>query len=519
MTKWSWAAACVLLFACGKAPKPAKPAAPVKPQVTDSGPVPKPSDSRPVDVPDTEPVARDLDLIRSDGALKVLFTFNSTGYFIYRGETMGYEYELLAMFARDMKLRLKPVVARDSRVLFEKLNLGDADVVAAQLAASTNQTEIATTAMLYATSPVLVQRANREPAEGTTPTVARAIAREERDTTGSPIEIRARLITTPSELAGHEVQIPRTSPYRTNLLELNEELTNDIEVVEVDDSSDKLIQKLAEGQIGYTVAAQNLAQLKTGEYTNLIIKPAMGPPQPIVWGLRRNAPQLQAALNRWIEAKRKSGLLAVLYRKYFLDRRGFQKRVASQYLTAETGALSPYDAWFQEYSKIPGWDWRLIAAQAYQESKFNPNARSWAGAAGLMQIMPRTARELRVNPRDARGSIEAACRYLWKIDQQWQSIENQDERLKFILASYNVGIGHVQDAVRLAKKYGDNAWKWNNVAYWLIRKSKRAVYNDPVVKHGYARGTEPVTYVDQILSRWENYREFVTDAPSAASAP
>ena len=514
--KWLWAAACVLLFACGKAREPAKPAAPAKPQVTDSGPVPKPIDTQAVKVPKSEPIARDLDAIRADGTLKVLFTFNSTGYFIYRGETMGYEYELLSMFARDAKLRLKPVVARDSKVLFEKLNLGEADVVAAQLAASANQTEIATTAMLYATSPVVVQRTDKSASAGATPTVARAVAREERET-GTPIEIRARLISTPAELAGQQVQIPRTSPYRTNLLELNDELSDDIEVVEVDDSSDKLIQRLAEGQIGYTVAAENLAQLRTGEYSNLLIKPAIGPPQPIVWGLRTNAPQLKAALNQWIEAKRKSGLLAVLYRKYFLDRRGFQKRVASQYLTAETGTLSPYDAWFQEYSKIPGWDWRLIAAQAYQESKFNPNARSWAGATGLMQIMPRTARQLKVNPRDVRGSIEAACKYLWQMDDAWQEISDESERTKFVLASYNVGLGHVQDAVRLANKHGDNASKWNNVAYWLIRKSKRAVYNDPVVKHGYARGTEPVTYVDQILARWENYREFVTEP--AAQAP
>jgi membrane-bound lytic murein transglycosylase F len=188
-------------------------------------------------------------------------------------------------------------------------------------------------------------------------------------------------------------------------------------------------------------------------------------------------------------------------------------------LTGETGTLSQFDESFREYSSIPGWDWRLVAAQAFQESRFNPRATSWAGAIGLMQIMPRTARQLRLDPHDARQSIEAACRYLWKIDAVWkESIADESERIKFILASYNVGTGHVQDAVRLASKNGDDAHSWEDVSYWLVRKSKRAVYNDPVVKHGYARGTEPVAYVDAIMARWANYKEFVPREPAAQTS-
>src|SRR6185436_15918560 len=215
--------------------------------------------------------------------------------------------------------------------------------------------------------------------------------------------------------------------------------------VEVDESTDRLIQRLAAGDIGYTVAAQNVATLRAGEYRNLVVKPALGPPEPIVWGVRANAPQLRAAINEWIAAKRKSGLLRVLYRKYFLDRNAYHRRAASRYLTGETGQLSPYDDLFREHAKIPGWDWRLVASQAYQESRFNPQARSWAGAIGIMQIMPRTARELRINPADPNQAIEGACRYLWKLDDQWKEIRSERERIKFILAAYNVGLAHVED--------------------------------------------------------------------------
>jgi len=507
----------ILLAACARhEPAPVRAAAPPPRVVTPQ--LPKPVEAAPAKAPDVVPVARDLAEITTSGTLRVLFTFNSTGYFLYRGETLGYEYELLTMFARDSKLRLEPVVVRNSSELFDHLNRGDGDVVAAQLSipSATSPVAVAVTDSLYETAPVVVQRS---PSGGTaTPTVAKDLAREEKATTPSTIEVRARLVSTPQDLSGQRVQIPRTSPYRDRLVELNEELTQDIDVVEVDESSDRLIQKLAEGQIAFTVAAENVAALKSGEYTNLIVKPEIGPPQPVVWAVRRNSPQLLAALNQWLAKKRKAGLLPVLYRKYFLDRRGYTARTNSPFLTTETGTLSPYDDWFREYARIPGWDWRLVAAQAFQESRFNPNARSWAGAAGLMQIMPKTARQLHANAADPKQSVEAACRYLWTIDAQWQEIKSDSERIKFILASYNVGTGHVQDAVRLAAKNGDDPHSWLDVSYWLIRKSKRSVYNDPVVKHGFARGTEPVAYVDQILMRWKNYKEFVKEPEAVTPA-
>jgi len=486
----------VFLAACGRNQPPSRPAtatATVAPPVK-----PKPLDAPAPATPAVAPIARDLPGIAAAKTLKVLFTFSSTGYFIYRGETMGYEYELLSRYAKETNVQLTPVVVRDSKTLFERLNTGDGDVVAAELVSSPNENGVSLTTGIYATAPVLVQRNHASPP--------------------APVTVHARLISQPSELAGQRVHISQASPYRAQLLELNTSVGDDIDVVEVDESTDKLIEELSEGQIGYTVAPENLAALKQTEYTKLVIKPALGPPQQIAWAVRANAPQLLASLDQWIEKQKRSGLLAMLYKKYFLDRRAFTTRAKSEYLTTETGRLSPFDDWFREYAKIPGWDWRLIAAQAYQESKFNPNARSWAGAVGLMQMMPRTAREMRVNPRDPRSSIEAACRYLWKLDDQLKAaIPSEDERVKFILGSYNVGLGHVEDAQRLAQEHGNDPGSWDDVGYWLIQKSKRAVYDDPVVKYGFARGTEPVAYVALILDRFAHYKELVPEAPELHS--
>ena len=496
--------ALLLLLACGSpqenVPPPARDTTVPGKAKTLEAAAPKPAPA--------PPVQRDLAEIAASKELRVLFTYNSTGYFVYRGATMGYELELLNLFAKGEGLKLVPIVVRDSRTLFEQLNRGEGDVIAAQLVAGVGS-GTSFTEGLYETAPVVVQRKG-DVAAGTD--VGKALQRERRETPDPQgIQVRARLIATPSELSGERVHIAQTSPYRRRLLELNEELTQDIEVVEVDASADRLIQQLSEGDIAYTVTAENVAALKAGEYTNLLVQPTIGPPQQVVWGVRANAPALLEKLNAWIAVKKKSGLFRVMYKKYFLDRRGYVTRTGSKYLTGETGRLSPYDDYFKEYAKIPGWDWRLVASQAYQESRFKPNAKSWAGATGLMQIMPATARELKVNPADPRQSVEGACRYLWKLDKQWKEIERERERIKFILASYNVGSGHVEDARRLAAKFGDDPDKWDDVAYWLIRKSKRGVYNDPVVRYGFARGTEPVAYVDLILDRYEHYKAFVVD--------
>lgn len=508
--KLSCAFLLALLVACGE-----KPAAPATPPRRPVEVTPKPVEGPAPVIPKVGPIARDLDDLRDANTLHVLFTFNSTGYFVFRGETMGYEYELLTRFAKAQNLRLMPVVVRDSATLLELLNRGDGDLVAAQLVAPTNESEVLVTDGLYETAATVVQRSNASPAAGHSAATSTAIAREERETGETPISIRARMVARPSELAGQSVHISRRSPYRSDLLELNDMLTDDVHVVEVDESADRLIQRLSEGEIGYTVAAENVAKLKATEYSNLIVRPALGPPRQVVWAVRRNASQLHDALNVWIRAERRKALLAILYRKYFLDRRGFAQRAASRYLTEETGTLSPYDEWFRESARIQGWDWRLVASQAYQESRFQPAAKSWAGAVGVMQIMPRTARELRVDPRDPRQSIEGACRYLWKLDNELRKeIPNEEERIRFILASYNVGLGHVEDARRLARKYGDDDTSWKDVGYWLIRKSKRGVYNDPVVKYGFARGTETVDYVERILDRFEHYKAFVEKEPA-----
>jgi membrane-bound lytic murein transglycosylase F len=154
----------------------------------------------------------------------------------------------------------------------------------------------------------------------------------------------------------------------------------------------------------------------------------------------------------------------------------------------------------------------LLASLIYQESQFNPDKTSWAGAKGLMQLMPATAKQFGVtkisNPED---NLKGGVKYLkWLTDYWKEDIPDSTERIKFVMASYNIGPGHIRDARRLAKKYDSNPNVWtNSVEKFLLKKSNPKYYNDSVVKYGYARGTETTKYVNDILGRYDHYLHFI----------
>lgn len=188
---------------------------------------------------------------------------------------------------------------------------------------------------------------------------------------------------------------------------------------------------------------------------------------------------------------------------------------------ASHGIISPYDDLFRRYSSTAGWDWRLLAAMCYQESGFDPQAISSMGAMGLMQLMPFTADAMGV-PTDKRfdpeQNIAASARYIRKVSQSFSDIREGEERIKFTLAAYNGGVGHVQDAQTLARKEGRNHQLWQEVSPYILRLAEPRYYRDPDVKNGYMRGSETEAYVRLIMSRWNQYRG-VARSFSSGSTP
>lgn len=475
-----------------------------------------------------DPIERDLDAIMERDTLVALTAYNSTSYFLYRGEPLGYEYALLKEFAEERDLALKMIVVPDRDSLFILLNQGVGDVVAARIAPTReDSSNVRYTSALYTTEPTLVQAEGDlelpdsvdsvivEGAEAADTSMGMLEAIGEAEDLPEEVEFEARLVTNPSQLAGEEVHLPGSSPYEETLLELEDEITGDIYVVELggDITAEALIREVSAGTIDFTVTSENIADLREAYYTNITARPTLGDEHEVVWAVRENAPALQETLSEWIDENQNGALFNTLYRKYFVDRKGYRERADSKYLTGDTGTISDYDEILKRYADEIGWDWRLLASQTFQESRFRPRARSWAGAAGLLQLMPPTAREFGVtNVYDPEDNVGGAVRFLRWLENYWDDkIEDPNERLRFVLASYNTGHGHVEDARRLTVKNGGDDTTWEEVAYWLLQKSKREVYTDPVVRYGFARGLEPVTYVSLILERFEHYQQFVDD--------
>ena len=203
---------------------------------------------------------------------------------------------------------------------------------------------------------------------------------------------------------------------------------------------------------------------------------------------------------------------------FLLSSRAVKRRVFSPMLNRSGGIISHYDKYFQQYAPSIRWDWRLLAAQCYQESTFDPQARSWAGACGLMQIMPATADHLglaRGSIYDPEQNIAAAVRYLGELEHSFSDIRERSERTKFVLAAYNGGGFHIRDAMALAEKNGRNPRMWRDVEPYVLGLSNPQYYNDPVVKSGYMRGSETVDYVRKIHERWNGYRGVKTLRPSS----
>ena len=186
-----------------------------------------------------------------------------------------------------------------------------------------------------------------------------------------------------------------------------------------------------------------------------------------------------------------------------------RRRIFSPMLDKRGGIISHYDQYFIAYSRDIRWDWRLLAAQCYQESTFDPKAVSFAGAKGLMQIMPGTADHLGVSRSrlyEPEANIAAATKYIAELQRTFADIGDHYERTNFVLASYNGGAHHIRDAMALAKRDGKNNHRWGEVAPYVLKLAQPKYYNDPLVKYGYMRGSETVDYVSKISQRFAGYQ-------------
>jgi membrane-bound lytic murein transglycosylase F len=451
-------------------------------------------DAKHIEPPKKEIIVRDLDAIRQRGKLVVLTENSSSSYYLYRGQPMGYDFELLNDFAKSENLALEIMVMEDMNDMFEHLHSGVGDLIACNLTVTSERKDkVAFTEALLTTRQVLVQR---KPNQWYSLKEA---------------QVEDSLIRDLKGLANQDIYVHEYSSFYSRLQSVQDEIGQDINIITASGNidSEQLIRLVAEGQIPYTVADENVGQLNQTYYPQIDVKTPISFEQEIAWAVRPNSEDLLLALNEWITSAPGQRKLTFAHKKYFESIKDQKARTQSEYSSLSGQGISLFDADIKKESLRLEWDWKLLASMIYHESRFNPNARSWAGAFGLMQLMPNTAERFGIDSTaTSAANIKAGVSYLKYLEKFWEKrVPDRNERLKFILASYNVGPGHVLDAQKIATYLNKNPQIWeNNVADCLLLKSQSEYFTLDVVKHGYCRGEEAYKYVKRIMSTYQHYQ-------------
>jgi len=434
--------------------------------------------------------------IVEEGTLRAITVYNGTGYFLYKGRPMGYEYDLLKRLAARYDLKLDIVLAENIDSLIPMLNRGEGDLVAYGLAITQDRQDQALfTEPLYLSHQVLVQR------------------KPENYRNLSYHRVQDELILDPTELIGDTVSVRAQSAYLERLIHLQREIGGEIfvDTVPGNTPTEKIIKQVADGERKYTISDNNIASINAAFYPILDVNTRMSLSQRIAWMVHLDNLQLRDSINGWLDEMQDKTEYYYIYNKYFKHKRSYRARVKSEFYSLNNERISQYDDIIQRYAGEIGWDWRLLASVIYQESQFNPVSESWADALGLMQLMPETAERLNVMDRaNPEESVRGGTKYLGMLMGKLSYIPDSIERVKMALASYNCGFGHVLDARRLAEANGDDPDVWTgSVEKAMLELSYPENYNAEGIRYGYVRGIEPVTYVEQIFERYAHYCRFI----------
>ncbi len=410
--------------------------------------------------------------------LRAVTQYGATSYFIYQDTPMGYDYELAESLAKYFGLVLQVKIAKSDREIADILRSGEADIAIYNTAKTKElKQDFNFVFQQEETYPVLVQLVNRD------------------------------AISDLTELAGKEVWVIDGSPLHKRLKALNDEIGGEIQIKIAADSLtvDELMMMVAHKEISYTVAYRRNALLQKIFFYHLDSRIPIGITQQNGWLVRKTNTALLDSVNKWLNDATTKQLEKRLNPIYWEKNPYF----AFKKVHIPKGAISPFDDLFKEAARRIDWDWKLLAAVAYAESGFDSTVVSWAGARGVMQLMPGTALSFGVDAFDIvnpEKSIFAGAEYIKSLNMIYRKIEDTEERTKFILASYNSGPAHIIDAMALAEKYGKDKYIWfDNVEFYLEKLDEPEFYNDSVVKYGSFRGTETLRYVPFVLETYSRY--------------
>ena len=417
-----------------------------------------------------------LKRIQKTGEITVVTRNTAQSYYLYRDQPMGFEYEMAKAFAEYLGARLQVTVLDKWDDMVAALNDGSA-------------------AFIAASSPIIPKWQRQVAFSDGYMEVAQQIITHRNNTPIKKVE----------DLSGKTIDVRRDSAYQQRLMELKDQGI-DLSIRLHDDlPTEELIQKVADGEINFTIANSNIILINQHSFPAAVSTGSINEGMQLGWAVNPQSTELLDRINAFFKLIKKSGKFDAIYNKYYgnikdfnyVDLKAFHRRVKAR--------LSRYSPFIKVAAKKHGFDWRLIAAQIYQESHLNPWAKSTAGARGLMQIMPATSKSLGVTDLfDPVQNINAGVQHLKNLYDHFDKAQGQD-RLLIALAAYNIGQGHIHDARKLARKRGLDPNKWDALAKTLPLLRYRKYFKN--TKYGFCRGSEPVRYIKQIMIYYDVLRK------------
>lgn len=412
--------------------------------------------------------------------------YSPTSFFMMRGDTLGYDYDRICDFARAKGIKLKFKVARNMSGLLELLEKDSVQVLAYEIPITAEYKSHALhCGAINETYQVLVQPRSDS------------------------------IITDVTQLVGKEIWVEKGSKYESRLQNLNNETGGGIHIRYIDGDTvmpEDLIEMVSKKKLPLTVVDSDIAMLNHTYYDNIDISLRVSFAQRSSWAVNRQNIWLADSINAWAHSRNARAYSKTALQRYFeLSRSLLPHDTIDLHPITPEGCISPYDSLFRVYSRMIDWDWRLLAAVSYTESRFDRTVVSWAGARGIMQLMPSTAQAYGLDMSmitDPESSVRVATQCIKDLTAMFKPIiGDTTERIKFILASYNAGAGHVLDAIELARKYEKDPEIWDgNVEEAILWKQNPQYYNDSVCRFGYFRGKQTVAYVAQVEQQFLYYK-------------
>lgn len=418
--------------------------------------------------------------------LRVGTLYSPTSYFMYRDQEMGYDYSLVSQLCSDKGWVLQLTVAPNQGTLLEMLDSGLIDLAAYEI-------------------PIITEYRNRALPCGPRNSTWQVLVQPRNDTA---------MITDVTQLVDRDIYVEAGSKYAARLANLNDELGGGVRLHPIARDTliaEDLIAMVSDGDIPLTVVDSDIARLNKTYYNNLDITLRISFPQKSAWAVAPAHQALADTIDAWFNQDNHRRTQAELLKRYFELSKVSDPSFS---IDLSRGIISPYDAHFKHYATEIAYDWRLLAAQGFAESRFDTTLVSWAGARGIMQIMPGTARSYGLSAdkiTNPEANIRTAAKIVADLDKSLKKfVPDPTERRKFVVAAYNSGIAHIYDAIALAQKYGKNPQVWNdNVEEALMMKSNPDYYNDPVCRYGYFRGRQTQEYVRKVMDFYQKCQKHI----------